>query len=140
MQERIAINTRIISVTVRRVVISAALLLLVACAEKPAQHLDLGSWYFQKGLIDDAILEYKEAIRLLPSDPRKMTRLELTLASKAHYNLAIAYAKKDWFELATAEAQKNFDLQPTQENYRLLDLIKKRMSLEEYDSPAASSS
>ena len=115
-------------------------MLLVSCAEKPAQHLDLGSWYFQKGLIDDAILEYKEAIRLLPSDPREMTRLELTLASKAHYNLAISYAKKDWFELATAEARKNFDLQPTQENYRLLNLIKKRMSLEEYDSPAASSS
>lgn len=138
MQNRLTIGTRLTLVSAKWFLTSAILLLLVSCAEKPAQHLDLGSWYYQKGLIDDAILEYKEAIRLLPRDPRNMSRQELVLASKAHYNLAIAYSRKDWFELATVEAKMNFDLQPTQENYRLLELIEKRNSLEEFDTPASS--
>ena len=138
MQKRLSIDSHLTSVTAKWFLASAIMLLLVACGEKPAQHLDLGSWYYQKGLVDDAILEYKEAIRLLPRDPRDMSRQELRLASKAHYNLAIAYSKKNWFELATVEAKKNFDLQPTQENYRLLELIERRNSLEEFDSPASS--
>ena len=108
-------------------------LLAFGCSENPGQHLDLGMWYYQKGLIEDAILEYKEAVRLLPSDPREMSRAELKLVSRAHYNLAIAYAKKDWYELAMVEAKKNFDLRPTQENYRLVELIEKRQALESYE-------
>ncbi len=107
-------------------------LLAFGCSENPSQHLDLGMWYYQKGLIDDAILEYKEVVRLLPSEPRQMTRSELELVSRAHYNLAIAYTKKDWYELALVEAKKNFDLRATQENYQLLELIEKRQALETY--------
>ena len=114
----------------------AVVLLTAACSENPGQHLDLGLWYYQKGLVEDAILEYKEAVRLLPSDPRRMTRTELELVSRAHYNLAIAYAKKDWYELAMVEAKKNFDLRPTQENYQLLELIEKRQALESYEPGA----
>lgn len=106
------------------------LLLLVGCGEKPERHLDLGLWYYQKGLVDDAVLEFKEVIRLLPADPRRLTSRELDVVAQAHYNLAIAYSKKQWYELALAEAGRAFDLRPTPENYRLQELVRKRKDLE----------
>ncbi len=109
--------------------------LLAGCGEKPERHLDLGLWYYQKGLVDDAVLEFKEVIRLLPSDPRRLTRRELDIVARAHYNLAVAYAKKKWYELALLEAEKTFELRPTPENYKLQDLIRKRKDLESL-SPA----
>ncbi len=124
--------------TIAFILVVASMLLIAGCGENPGQHIDLGSWYYQKGLVDDAILEYKEAIRLLPSDARQMSRQELGLVSKAHYNLAIAYAKKDWYELAMVEAKMNFDLQPTQENFNLLNLIEKRIDLEQFESSTSS--
>jgi len=102
----------------------------MGCSEDPQRHLDLGQWYYQKGLVDDAILEYKEAIRLAPADPRRMSSRELTMVAQAHYNLAIAYARKSWYELALAEAKKTFGLRPTTENYKLQELISKRSDLE----------
>ena len=113
------------------------LLLLAGCSEKPERHLDLGKWYYQKGLVDDAILEFKEAIRLLPADPRRMSSRELDIVARAHYNLAVAYAKKNWYELALLEAGKTFELRPTPRNYELQELIRKRKDLESL-SPAAS--
>jgi len=109
--------------------------LLVGCGEKPERHLDLGLWYYQKGLVDDAILEFKEVIRLLPADPRRLTSRELEIVARAHYNLAVAYAKKNWYELAQVEAGIAFELRPTQENYQLQELIRKRKDLESL-SPA----
>jgi tetratricopeptide (TPR) repeat protein len=106
------------------------LFLFVGCGEKPERHLDLGLWYYQKGLVDDAVLEFKEVIRLLPADPRRMTSNELDIVAQAHYNLAIAYSKKQWFELALAEAGLAFDLRPTPENYRLQELVRRRKDLE----------
>ena len=110
--------------------------LLVGCGEKPERHLDLGLWYYQKGLVDDAVLEFKEVIRLLPSDPRRLTRRELDIVARAHYNLAVTYAKKNWYELALLEAKKTFELRPTPENYELQELIRKRKDLESL-SPAS---
>lgn len=103
---------------------------LVGCGEKPERHLDLGLWYYQKGLVDDAVLEFKEVIRLLPADPRRMTSQELDIVSQAHYNLAIVYSKKQWYELALVEAGRAFELRPTPENYRLQELVRQRKNLE----------
>jgi len=108
--------------------------LLVGCGEKPERHLDLGLWYYQKGLVDDAVLEFKEVIRLLPSDPRRLTRRELDIVARAHYNLAVAYARKKWYELALLEAEKTFELRPTPENYNLQELIRQRKDLESLSS------
>ena len=108
--------------------------LLVGCGEKPERHLDLGLWYYQKGLVDDAVLEFKEVIRLLPSDPRRLTRRELDIVARAHYNLAVAYARKKWYELALLEAEKTFELRPTPENYELQELIRQRKDLESLSS------
>jgi len=108
--------------------------LLAGCGEKPERHLDLGLWYYQKGLVDDAVLEFKEVIRLLPSDPRRLTRRELDIVARAHYNLAVAYARKKWYELALLEAEKTFELRPTPENYNLQELIRQRKDLESLGS------
>ena len=103
---------------------------MVACGEKPDRHLDLGLWYYQSGLVDDAVLEFKEAIRLSPADPRRMNARQLDLVTQAHYNLAVAYAKKQWYELALVEAGKSFELRPTPKNRDLQELIRKRKALE----------
>ncbi len=108
--------------------------LLAGCGEKPERHLDLGLWYYQTGLVDDAVLEFKEVIRLLPSDPRRLTRRELDIVARAHYNLAVAYARKKWYELALMEAEKTFELRPTPENYDLQELIRQRKDLESLSS------
>lgn len=105
-------------------------LLVVACRDNPERHLNLGNWYYKKGLVDDAILEYREVIRLYPSNPGEMTREELNTVMKAHYNLAIAYSKKGWYEYALQEAEKTFGMWPTKENHEMVELLKKRRNLE----------
>ena len=119
------------------VLLLIVLCLAMGCGEKPERHLDLGMWYYQKGLVDDAILEFKEVIRLLPADPRRMSGRELDVVARAHYNLAVAYAKKNWYELALIEASKTFELRPTPENYELQELIRKRKDLESLNSAAS---
>ncbi len=106
------------------------LLLAAGCGEKPDRHLDLGLWYYQNGLVDDAVLEFKEVIRLSPAEPRRMNARELEMVTQAHYNLAVAYAKKKWFELALAEAGRAFELRPTTKNRDLQELIHKGRDLE----------
>ncbi|MFQ6675180.1 MAG: tetratricopeptide repeat protein [Fidelibacterota bacterium] len=106
------------------------LLLVSACQDNPERHLKLGNWYYQKGLVDDAILEYREVIRLYPSNPNELTREELNTLMKAHYNLAIAYSKKGWYDFALKEAQISFDMWPTKETYEMVELLKKRRSLD----------
>lgn len=104
--------------------------LVSACQDNPQRHLKLGNWYYQRGLIDDAILEYREAIRLHPSNPNELTREELNVLMKAHYNLAIAYSRKGWYDFALKEAQTSFDMWPTKETYEMVELLKKRRTLE----------
>ena len=105
-------------------------LLALGCKDEPQRHFNLGNWYYQKGLVDDAILEYREAIRLYPIEVRKLNREELDMAAKAHYNLAIAYSKKGWYDYALKEAETTFDMWPTNENYEMVELLKKRRGLE----------
>ncbi|MFQ6673352.1 MAG: tetratricopeptide repeat protein [Fidelibacterota bacterium] len=113
-------------------------LLAVACEDNPDRHLKLGNWYYERGLVDDAILEYREVIRLYPSNPGELTREELNSVMKAHYNLSIAYSKKGWYEFALKEAEKTFDMWPTKENYEMVELLKKRRSLERLDIESGS--
>ena len=41
------------------------LLMIGACSkENPTRHLTLGNWYLQRGLLDEAIMEYREVSRL----------------------------------------------------------------------------
>ena len=67
----------------------------------------------------------------MPDSHQGLTREEFQVLSKAHYNLALVYTKKGWWDYALKEAQTCFDLQPTKDNYSLVDLIRQRMELSE---------
>ena len=105
-------------------------ILIIGCNEDPQRHLKLGQWYAQKGLIEEAILEFKEVTRLYPSKVQSLSREDYTVLSKAHYNLSLMYTKKGWWEYALKEAETCFELQPVKDHYDLVTLIKQRSALE----------
>ena len=105
-------------------------ILIIGCNEDPQRHLKLGQWYAQKGLIEEAILEFKEVTRLYPSKIPSLSREDYTVLSKAHYNLSLMYTKTGWWEYAIKEAETCFELQPVKDHYDLVTLIKQRSALE----------
>ena len=117
------------------VIISVLIPLFIGgCKEDPERHLKLGKWYAQKGLVEEAILEFKEVTRLFPEKVQSLSREEYQVLSKAHYNLSLMYTKKGWWDYALKEAETCFELQPIKDHYDLLSLIKQRSKLEDSDS------
>ena len=114
----------------KQLFISIFTILIIGCNEDPQRHLKLGQWYAQKGLIEEAILEFKEVTRLYPSKVQSLSREDYTVLSKAHYNLSLMYTKKGWWEYALKEAETCFELQPIKDHYDLVTLIKQRSALE----------
>ena len=114
----------------KQLFISIFAILIIGCNEDPQRHLKLGQWYAQKGLIEEAILEFKEVTRLYPSKIQSLSREDYTVLSKAHYNLSLMYTKKGWWEYALKEAETCFELQPVKDHYDLVTLIKQRSALE----------
>ena len=114
----------------KQLFISIFTILTIGCNEDPERHLKLGQWYAQKGLIEEAILEFKEVTRLYPSKIQSLSREDYTVLSKAHYNLSLMYSKKGWWEYALKEAETCFELQPIKDHYDLVTLIKQRSALE----------
>ena len=114
----------------KQLFISIFTILIIGCNEDPQRHLKLGQWYAQKGLIEEAILEFKEVTRLYPSKIQSLSREDYTVLSKAHYNLSLMYSKKGWWEYALKEAETCFELQPIKDHYDLVTLIKQRSALE----------
>ena len=114
----------------KQLFISIFTILIIGCNEDPQRHLKLGQWYAQKGLIEEAILEFKEVTRLYPSKIQSLSREDYTVLSKAHYNLSLMYTKKGWWEYALKEAETCFELQPIKDHYDLVTLIKQRSALE----------
>ncbi len=110
-------------------IIFVALLVVMGCKDSPQRHLKLGNWYFQKNLMDEAIMEYREVTRLLTKDASQLTRSEFDIMAKAHYSLALVYTKKGWYDYALGEAETCFKLMPTKENHELIKLIQKRLAL-----------
>ena len=82
------------------------------CKDDPKRHLELGEWYANKGLVEEAILEFKEVTRLYSGMYEKINRDQIALLSEAHYNLSLMYTKKDWWDFALKEAEKSFELRP----------------------------
>ncbi|MBU4444638.1 MAG: hypothetical protein L6422_02790 [Candidatus Marinimicrobia bacterium] len=95
-------------------------IVMFGCADNYQRHYDLGKWYSEKGLINEAILEFKAATRANPNH------------HQTHHNLAIAYTKKGWYEYALKEAETAFDLHPSDETYKLIQIIRDKKSLEFY--------
>ena len=101
--------------------------LVFSCKEDPNRHLNLGNWYLQKGLIDEAIIEYREVSRLYSGDESRLSRDEYEALGKAHFKLAIAYTKKGWWDFALSEAKRSFEILPNKESYELVDLIEAKI-------------
>ena len=101
--------------------------LIFSCKEDPNRHLNLGNWYLQKGLVDEAIIEYREVSRLYSGDESSLSRDEFEALGKAHFKLAIAYTKKGWWDFALSEAKRSFEILPNKESYELVDLIEAKI-------------
>ena len=101
--------------------------LIFSCKEDPNRHLNFGNWYLQKGLIDEAIIEYREVSRLYSGDESRLSRDEYEALGKAHFKLAIAYTKKGWWDFALSEAKRSFEILPNKESYELVDLIEAKI-------------
>ena len=110
------------------------LVFVSGCKDDPKRHLDLGEWYAKKGLVEEAILEFKEVTRLYPASLNSLDRNVYQSLSIAHYNLSLMYTKKGWWDYALEEAELCFKLQPTKKHFELLDLIKQRSNLENSES------
>ena len=114
-----------------------AFLCFISCTKQdPARHLNLGNWYLEKGLIDEAILEYREVSRMYSNDQSQLTREQFDILGKAHFKLAIAYTKKGWWEYALREAENSFDLSPSPDTHELVELIKEKITLQNKNEPS----
>ena len=114
----------------KQLIIMLVALLVVSCEKDPEQHLELGNWYLQKGLIDEAITEYREVSRLLPPDHSKLDRNQFKVLGNAHFKLALSYTKKGWWEYALREAENSFELSPSPDTHELVELIKEKLDLQ----------
>ena len=85
--------------------------------------MERGIQYYEWDMVEKAVLEFKHVIHSLDDESNKTDYSNIKLLSRAHYNLAVAYAKKNWHEDAVDEARKAFELFPTDENRKLLELI-----------------
>ena len=97
--------------------------LFIGCKNETELAMERGIQYYEWGMIEKAVLEFKHVIYSLDVESNKRDYSNIKLLSRAHYNLAVAYAKKNWHEEAIDEARKAFDLFPTDENRKLLELI-----------------
>ena len=104
------------------------LLMIGACSkENPTRHLTLGNWYLQRGLLDEAIMEYRAVSRLYGGNESQLERDEFHVLGTAHLKLAIAYTKKGWWEYALSEAKRSFDITPNKDCHELITLIEEKI-------------
>lgn len=107
--------------------LSGFFIVMSSCQEDPSRHLNLGDWYLQRGLLDEAIMEYREVSRLYSGDQDKLKREQFQVLGKAHLKLAIAYTKKGWWEYALNEAKRSFEITPNKDCHDLIVLIEEKL-------------
>ena len=118
-----------ISHHIRFLVIVCMSLMIMSCTrEDPSRHLSLGNWYLQRGLLDEAITEYREVSRLYGGEQSTLKRDEFQVLGTAHMKLAIAYTKKGWWEYALSEAKRSFDISPNKDCHELITLIEEKIT------------
>ena len=83
----------------------------------------------QRGLVDEAIMEFREVSRLFSGDVSKLKREEYNILGAAHLKLAIAYTKKGWWEYALNEAKRSFEITPSKDCHDLIALIDEKIAL-----------
>ena len=106
-----------------------ALLLIIitlGCKGDAELAMERGIQYYEWENIEKAILEFKYVIHTLSGETEKKDYKQIQLLSRAHHNLAVAYAKKTWYNDAIIEARKAFELIPTVDNRKVMELIQKK--------------
>ena len=109
------------------IIICLSLIMMSCTKENPSRHLDLGNWYLQRGLLDEAITEYREVSRLYGDEQSTLKRDEFQVLGTAHLKLAIAYTKKGWWDYALSEAKRSFDISPNKDCHELITLIEEKL-------------
>ena len=102
--------------------------------------MERGIQYYEWDKTEKAILEFKYVIHILSGETEKKDYKHIQLLSRAHHNLAVAYAKKTWYNDAAMEARKAFEFIPTEENRKVMELIQKKMKGKLQAEPKQSSS
>ena len=92
--------------------------------------MERGIQYYEWEMSEKAVLEFKYVIHNLSAQTGKLDYKQIQLLSRAHHNLAVAYAKKTWYNDAIIEARKAFELIPTDDNRRVMELIQKKTTVE----------
>ena len=104
------------------------IIIALGCKGDVELAMERGIQYYEWEKIEKAILEFKYVIHVLSEKTDKINYKNIQLLSRAHHNLAIAYAKKKWYNDAIVEAREAFELIPTDDNRKVMELIQKKMS------------
>ena len=107
----------------------------LGCKGDAELSMERGIQYYEWEKIEKAILEFKYVIHTLSAETEKKDYKQIQLLSRAHHNLAVAYAKKTWYNDAIIEARKAFELIPTDDNRKVMELIQKKKSGESKTDP-----
>ena len=85
------------------IALAALLVLGMGCESRQKtakEHFEQGWVYAEKGLWDEAVFEFKEAVRLSPDD------------AKAHHSFGVALARKGFWDKALVEFKEAIRLEP----------------------------
>ena len=102
----------------------------MGCNNRTELAIERGIQFYEWGKLEEAILEFKYVIQDLELHNIKLKHKEIKLLSRAHHNLAVAYAKKKWYKEAVSEAQIAFNFFPSDDNRKILELIQKKEELQ----------
>ena len=100
--------------------------LLVGCNNEHELTMERGIQYYEWDMIEESILEFKNVTHALGAQSTKLDYSKIQLLSRAHHNLSVAYAKKEWYVEAVQEAKKAFSLYPSDDNKKVLELIQQK--------------
>ena len=112
----------------------------LGCKGDAELSMERGIQYYEWEKTEKAILEFKYVIHTLSAETGKKDYKHIQLLSRAHHNLAVAYAKKEWYNDAIMESRKAFELIPTENNRKVMELIQKKTERKPKAKPKQSSS
>ena len=102
-------------------------IMVIGCKGDVELAMERGIQYYEWNMMEKAALEFKFVIHALGGQNSTLNYKQIKLLSRAHHNLAVAYAKKTWYNDAIIEARNAFELIPTDENRKVMELIQKKM-------------
>ena len=119
-------NLKINKKNVKKYLFALLIITTLGCKGDAELAMERGIQYYEWEKIEKAILEFKYVIHTLSAETGKKDYKHIQLLSRAHHNLAVAYAKKTWYNDAIMEARKAFELIPTEDNRKVMELIQKK--------------